>query len=858
MEKYSVTGMSCAACSARVEKAVKNVPGVRTCSVSLLTNSMGVEGNASPKDIIKAVEAAGYGASLKTEYIEHSQNDDYGLYKEELEDLEDRDTPALLKRLFMSIAFLLLLMYISMGHGMLGLPLPVILDNPVSIGILEMLITIIIMFINRQFFVRGFKGVIHGAPNMDTLVALGSGVAFLYSLAVLILIADLTYKGDIALANEYGMKLYFESSAMILTLITIGKTLEAKSKGRTTDALKGLIEIAPVEACLLKDGKEVRVPVSEVKAGDTFVVRTGEKIPVDGIILEGNAAIDEAALTGESIPADKVKDSEVYSATMCTDGFITCRATRVGRDTTLSQIIRMVSDTAATKAPIARIADKVSGIFVPTVIVIAMITFAVWMLAGRDIGFSVARAISVLVISCPCALGLATPVAIMVGNGVAAKNGILFKNAEALELTGRADVVCLDKTGTLTEGKPYVTDIISEDKDRLLTVAYTLESKSEHPLATAVVRYAEEHNVKALASHDFSVTSGKGLSAVLEDGAVVRGGKYDFICTDAFDNIVCDNIDIKSTVGKLAGEGKTPLYFSENGRLLGIIAVADRIKADSSSAISKLKSMKIKTVMLTGDNEMTAAAVAKEAGIDEYIAGILPADKKSEIEKLREDGKHKVIMIGDGINDAPSLTAADIGMAIGSGSDIAIDSASVVLMKDSLTDAVTAIRLSKAVIRNIHENLFWAFIYNLICIPLAMGAFGLEMKPMYGALAMSLSSFCVCMNALRLNLFKAEIHDDSDTEKNEAGKMNDNRINESNELMEDNHMKKEMTIEGMMCGHCEMAVKKALLAVEGVASAEVSHEAGKAVVELSGDVDDSVLKDAVEAKDYKVLSITDR
>ncbi len=833
MEKYSVTGMSCAACSARVEKAVKNVPGVRMCSVSLLTNSMGVEGNASPQDIIKAVEAAGYGASLKTEYDEHSKEDDYGLYKEELESLEDKETPALLKRLFISIAFLVLLMYISMGHGMLGLPLPVIMDNPVSIGILEMLITIIITFINRQFFVRGFKGVLHGAPNMDTLVALGSGVAFLYSLGVLLLIADFTFKGDLTSAHEYGMKLYFESSAMILTLITVGKTLEAKSKGKTTDALKGLISIAPVEACVVRDGKEMRIPVSNVNAGDTFVVRTGEKIPVDGIVTEGNASIDEAALTGESIPVDKAKDSEVYSATICTDGFITCRATRVGRDTTLSRIIQMVSDTAATKAPIARIADKVSGIFVPTVIVIAILTFIGWMIAGRDLGFSVARAISVLVISCPCALGLATPVAIMVGNGVAAKHGILFKNAQALELTGRADTVCLDKTGTITEGKPYVTDIISDDKERLLSVAYTLESKSEHPLAAAVVSYAKEHNVKTLPSHDFSVTAGNGVSAVLESGAEIRGGNRRFVEKTGGSKASLQNKDMEKNASRLAEAGKTPLYFAEDDKLIGLIAVADRIKSDSSEAISRLKAMKIKTVMLTGDNEKTAGAVAKDAGIEEYIAGILPDDKKNEIEKQKCGDKHKVIMIGDGINDAPSLTAADIGMAIGSGSDIAIDSASVVLMKDRLSDAVTAIRLSKAVIRNIHENLFWAFIYNLICIPLAIGVFGLEMKPVYGALAMSLSSFCVCMNALRLNHFCPI------------------------ELKEDELMKKEMSIEGMMCGHCEMTVKKALLAVDGVVSAEVSHENGKAIVELSKNVDDSVLKDAVEAKDYNVLSITE-
>ena len=816
MEQYNVTGMSCAACSARVEKAVSKVPGVTSCSVSLLTNSMGVEGSASPADIIKAVEDAGYGASKRGAAEERSGSAAARLAEQE-EALKDHETPKLKKRLLTSLGFLLVLMYFSMGHMMLGWPVPKIFGNPVSLGILEMLLSIIIMVINGKFFTSGFKSLFHGAPNMDTLVALGSAASFGYSLAELFLMTDAMAGGDMETVHHLGMNLYFESAAMIPTLITVGKMLEAMSKGRTTDALKSLMKLAPKTAVLIRDGEETEVSIEEVREGDIFAVRPGENIPVDGIIIEGSSAVNEAALTGESIPVDKEEGDQVSAATVNQSGYIRCRATRVGEDTTLSQIIRMVSDAAATKAPLARIADKVAGIFVPAVMGIALLTLIGWMMAGKDFGFAIARAISVLVISCPCALGLATPVAIMVGNGMGAKNGILYKTAQSLE------------------------------------------EKSEHPLAKAVVEEGKTRNIRGVVSEDFRALPGNGVTARIA-GENVFGGSLRFMQ---------GKVSVPDSVTKqaeaLAEQGKTPLLFSRGDELLGIIAVADSMKADSPQAIKELRDMGIRVVMLTGDNERTARAVGKAAGVDEVVAGVLPDGKESVIRRLQEQGK--VAMVGDGINDAPALTRADIGVAIGAGADVAVDAADVVLMKNSLLDVPAAIRMSRATIRNIHENLFWAFFYTAICIPLAMGLYGIAMKPMYGAAAMSLSSFCVCMNALRLNLFDmhnpnlmkgkkrghaagAGKEEESITVTDEARAVQDNK-----EEKENHTMTKTMNIEGMMCMHCEATVKKALEKLEGVTEAKVSHEAGTAVVEMSTEVADDVLKKAVEDKDYTVTGI---
>ena len=837
MEQYNVTGMSCAACSTRVEKAVSKVPGVTSCSVSLLTNSMGIEGTASPESIIKAVEDAGYGASKKGA-AQNSTSPDVAAE----EALKDRETPKLKKRLIASVGFLAVLMYISMGHMMWGWPLPNFLkDNHVAMGLIQLLLTVIIMVINQKFFISGFKGLIHRAPNMDTLVALGSGASFLYSTYALFAMTDAQMRGDMTAVMGYMHEFYFESAAMILTLITVGKMLEARSKGRTTDALKGLMNLAPKTAVLVRDGQEVTVPIAQVKRGDVFVVRPGENIPVDGVILEGESAVNESALTGESIPVDKAVGDSVSAATTNQSGFLRCEATRVGEDTTLSQIIKMVSDAAATKAPIAKVADRVSGVFVPTVITIAVITTAVWLLCGKPIGFALARGISVLVISCPCALGLATPVAIMVGNGLGAKNGILFKTAVSLEETGKTEIVALDKTGTITKGEPRVTDVLPADgltESALLALAAALEQRSEHPLARAVMLRAEEDKLSVSEVSDFRALPGNGLTATLNDEELL-GGSLSFISTKA---------DVpqalRDKAEALAEEGKTPLLFARGGKLAGVIAVADVIKEDSPVAIAALRNMGIHVVMLTGDNEKTARAIGRQAGVDEVIAGVLPEGKESVIRSLQKQGK--VAMVGDGINDAPALTRADIGIAIGAGTDVAIDAADVVLMKSQLSDVPAAIRLSRATLRNIHENLFWAFFYNVIGIPLAAGAwipiFGWTLNPMFGAAAMSLSSFCVVSNALRLNLFK--LHD--------AGK--DKKIKKKHHK-EETTMEKTMKIEGMMCGHCEAAVKKALEAVDGVASAEVSHTSGTAVVTLSKPVDSAVLKKAVEDKDYKVTSI---
>ena len=861
MEQYNVTGMSCAACSARVEKAVSKVPGVTSCSVSLLTNSMGVEGSASPADIIKAVEDAGYGASKRGAAEERSGSAAARLAEQE-EALKDYETPKLKKRLLTSLGFLLVLMYFSMGHMMLGWPVPKIFGNPVSLGILEMLLSIIIMVINGKFFTSGFKSLFHGAPNMDTLVALGSAASFGYSLAELFLMADAMAGGDMETMHHLGMNLYFESAAMIPTLITIGKMLEAMSKGRTTDALKSLMKLAPKTAVLVRDGEEVEVSIEEVQQGDIFAVRPGENIPVDGIIIEGSSAVNEAALTGESIPVDKEEGDQVSAATVNQSGYIRCRATRVGEDTTLSQIIRMVSDAAATKAPLARIADKVAGIFVPAVMGIALLTLIGWMMAGKDFGFAIARAISVLVISCPCALGLATPVAIMVGNGMGAKNGILYKTAQSLEETGRVDVVALDKTGTITSGTPVVTDMQPAEgvtEEELLTFAAGLEEKSEHPLAKAVVEEGKARNIRGAVSEEFRALPGNGVAAKIA-GKDVFGGSLRFMQG----KVPVPDAVIRQAEA-LAEQGKTPLLFSRGEELLGIIAVADSMKADSPQAIKELRDMGIRVVMLTGDNERTARAVGKAAGVDEVVAGVLPDGKESVIRRLQEQGK--VAMVGDGINDAPALTRADIGVAIGAGADVAVDAADVVLMKNSLLDVPAAIRMSRATIRNIHENLFWAFFYNAICIPLAMGLYGIAMKPMYGAAAMSLSSFCVCMNALRLNLFdmhnpnlmkgkrrvqaaEAGNKDESITVTDEARAVENNKEEKENTVMT-----KTMNIEGMMCMHCEATVKKALEKLEGVTEAKVSHEAGTAVVEMSAEVADDVLKKAVEDKDYTVTSI---
>ena len=836
MEHYTVTGMSCAACSARVEKAVSAVPGVTSCSVSLLTNSMGVEGSATPDAVISAVQAAGYGASLK------GAAQSVPSIAEQEDALADHETPVLKRRLIASLGFLIVLMYFSMGHMMWGWPLPSFFDgNHVAMGLIQMLLTIAVMVINQKFFINGFKSLFHGAPNMDTLVALGATASFGYSTYALFAMTGAQVRGDAAAVMSYMHEFYFESAAMILALITVGKMLEARSKGKTTDALKSLMKLAPQTATLLRNGQEVTVPIVQVKRGDVFVVRPGENIPVDGVILEGESAVNESALTGESIPVDKAVGDSVSAATTNQSGFLRCEATRVGEDTTLSQIIKMVSDAAATKAPIAKVADRVSGVFVPTVITIAVITTAVWLLCGKPIGFALARGISVLVISCPCALGLATPVAIMVGNGLGAKNGILFKTAVSLEETGKTEIVALDKTGTITKGEPRVTDVLPADgltESVLLSLAAALEQRSEHPLARAVMLRAEEDKLSISEVSDFRALPGNGLTATLNDEELL-GGSLSFISTKA---------DVpqalRDKAEALAEEGKTPLLFARGGKLAGVIAVADVIKEDSPAAIAALRNMGIHVVMLTGDNEKTARAIGRQAGVDEVIAGVLPEGKESVIRRLQKQGK--VAMVGDGINDAPALTRADIGIAIGAGTDVAIDAADVVLMKSQLSDVPAAIRLSRATLRNIHENLFWAFFYNVIGIPLAAGVwipiFGWTLNPMFGAAAMSLSSFCVVSNALRLNLFK--LHD--------AGK--DKKIKKKHHK-EETTMEKTMKIEGMMCGHCEAAVKKALEAVDGVASAEVSHTSGTAVVTLSKPVDSAVLKKAVEDKDYKVTSI---
>lgn len=843
MEQYHVTGMSCAACSSRVEKAVSKVPGVESCSVSLLTNSMGVEGTASPEAVIAAVEAAGYGASCKGRGAGTSSGSGNGASGggTEADLLEDTETPVLKKRLIWSIIFLVVLMYFSMGHMMWGWPVPeAMADNHVAMGLLQLLLTAAVMVINQKFFISGFQSLWHRAPNMDTLVALGSTAAFGYSTYSLFAMTGAQVRGDMDGVMQYMHEFYFETAAMILALITVGKMLEARSKGKTTDALKNLMKLAPKTAVVLRDGTETEVPVEQVVKGDVFVVRPGENIPVDGIVLEGISAVNEAALTGESIPADKNPGDQVSAATVNQSGFLKCEASRVGEDTTLSQIIRMVSDAAATKAPIAKIADKVSGVFVPAVIGIAAVTIVIWLLCGQSIGYALARGISVLVISCPCALGLATPVAIMVGNGMGAKNGILFKTAVSLEEAGKVNTVVLDKTGTITRGEPKVTDLIMAEgvsEAELLETAYALEARSEHPLAGAVVAMAEEKKLKVCDVQDFMILPGNGLTAV-DNGDQLIGGSLTFLN----DRIGVPD-DVKTVAQRLAEEGKTPLLFARSKKILGVIAVADVIKEDSPEAIRQLQNMGIEVVMLTGDNERTATAVGKQAGVDQVIAGVLPDGKEAEIRRLRRKGK--VAMVGDGINDAPALTRADIGIAIGAGTDVAIDAADVVLMNSKLSDVPAAIRLSRATLKNIHENLFWAFIYNIIGIPLAAGVwiplFGWQLNPMFGAAAMSLSSFCVVTNALRLNLFDMR----------NAAK--DKQIKRK---QEEKTMEKTMKIEGMMCGHCEATVKKALEALDGVDHADVSHEQDQAVVTLKEDVADDVLKKAVEDKDYNVVSIS--
>ena len=855
MEQYSVTGMSCAACSSRVEKAVSKVDGVTSCSVSLLTNSMGVEGTATPQAIIAAVEAAGYGASRKQEG-EQGKTSGPTLTEDEL---EDHTTPMMVKRLCVSVVFLLVLMYFSMGHMMWNWPVPAVMkDNHVAMGLLQLLLTMAVMIINQKFFISGFKGLIHCAPNMDTLVALGSGASFGYSLYALFAMTGAQVRGDIDMVMMYMHEFYFESAAMILTLITIGKTLEAYSKGKTTDALKGLMKLAPKKAVILQNGKETEVSIDQVKKGDIFVVRPGENIPVDGTVLEGTSAVNEAALTGESIPVDKEPGDAVSAATVNQSGFLKCQAERVGEDTTLSQIIQMVSDAAATKAPIAKIADKVSGIFVPAVILIAAITFVIWLLVGQTFGYALARGISVLVISCPCALGLATPVAIMVGNGMGARHGIMFKTAVSLEETGKMNIIALDKTGTITNGEPVVTDILPVEgvqTERLMSLAAALEQKSEHPLAKAVMKKAEEDLLQIQEVTEFQALPGNGLSAVL-DGKKLIGGNQKFIASQ-----MQIPLQLKEQADALAEEGKTPLFFGMDDELIGVIAVADVIKEDGRQAVDELKGMGIHVVMLTGDNERTAKAIGRQAGVDEVIAGVLPDGKESVIRELKKKGK--VAMVGDGINDAPALTRADIGIAIGAGTDIAIDAADVVLMKSRLKDVPAAIRLSRQTLKNIKENLFWAFIYNIIGIPLAAGVWihltGWQLNPMFGAAAMSLSSVCVVSNALRLNLFKmystrkdkkmkyaitgsvlSSIEEDTDKKQN---------------LKEVSGMQKTIKIEGMMCGHCEATVKKALESLDGVEEAVVSHEAGTAELKLSADVADDVLTKAVEEKDFKVVSV---
>lgn len=831
MTQYNVTGMSCAACSARVEKAVLKVDGVESCSVSLLTNSMSVEGSVKSQDIISAVEKAGYGALLKGQKTSSASNENMPI---------DNEMSHIRRRLIASLVFLSALMYVSMGHMMWGFPLPSFLaENHIAMGLIQLLLSAIVMVINQKFFISGFKGIINRAPNMDTLVALGSGTAFIYSTAVLFAMTDAQLRGDVNSVMNYMHEFYFESAAMILALITVGKMLEARSKGKTTDALKGLMKLAPKTATIIKDGKEVEVSIEQVKKGDVFVVRPGENVPVDGVVVEGSSAVNESALTGESIPVDKGVGDIVSAATINQSGFIRCEATRIGEDTTLSQIIKMVSDAAATKAPIAKIADKVSGVFVPVVIVIAAITAIVWLLCGQSVGFSLARAISVLVISCPCALGLATPVAIMVGNGVGAKNGILYKTAVSLETAGRIQTVVLDKTGTITKGEPAIADILPFNKlseNELLKIAFSLECKSEHPLASAVNRRAREYNLTPYDVTDFKTLPGNGLTAVI-NGENLYGGNLNFISQYAE---VSDEIKLRSEI--LADEGKTPLYFCKGNTLLGIIAVADIIKEDSAKAVSELKNMGIKVVMLTGDNERTAKTVGKQAGVDEVIAGVLPEGKEKNIRRLKQSGR--VAMVGDGINDAPALTAADLGIAIGAGTDVAIDAADVVLMKSRLSDVPAAIRLGRATLRNIHENLFWAFIYNVLGIPLAAGVyislFGWQLNPMFGAAAMSLSSFCVVTNALRLNFV------------NIRSPKRDKKIKQKRKK-ESLKMEKTIKIEGMMCPHCEARVKQVLEALPQVDSADVSHEQGTAVLTLNADVTDEILKKAVEEQGYKVV-----
>ena len=857
MEQYNVTGMSCAACSARVEKAVKKVPGVTSCSVSLLTNSMGVEGTASPAAILSAVQEAGYGASPKN--ASASKTSDASA---DLDALADRETPKLKRRLIASLGFLLVLMYFSMGHMMWGWPLPHWFDgNHVAMGLVQLLLAGIVMVINQKFFINGFKGLIHGAPNMDTLVALGSMASFVWSTYALFAMTRAQVDGNNELVMHYMMEFYFESAAMILTLITVGKMLEARSKGKTTDALKSLMKLAPKTATLVRDGAEVTVAIADVQKGDVFVVRPGENIPVDGVVLEGTSAVNESALTGESIPVDKAVGDKVSAATTNQSGFLRCEATRVGEDTTLAQIIKMVSDAAATKAPIAKIADTVSGFFVPAVISIAVVTTIVWLLLGHELGYALARGISVLVISCPCALGLATPVAIMVGNGLGAKNGILFKTAASLEAAGRTQIVALDKTGTITEGAPRVTDLLPAEgvsETELLTLAAALESRSEHPLAKAVLADAETKAITPPEVTDFAALPGNGLTAKL-NGMDIYAGNAAFIQTK-----LTLPAALAQQAEKLASEGKTPLFFGGAGRLLGVIAVADTIKEDSPEAIRQLQNMGIRVVMLTGDNQRTADAIGRQAGVDEVIAGVLPDGKEAVIRQLQASGK--VAMVGDGINDAPALTRADTGIAIGAGTDVAIDAADVVLMNSKLSDVPAAIRLSRATLRNIHENLFWAFIYNIIGIPLAAGLFipfGLTLNPMFGAAAMSLSSFCVVSNALRLNLF--DLHSTRHDHKTaspaaapvqSAAENNKKSDAEAPEVKTEDHtMKKTLKVEGMMCGHCEARVKKALEALPEVDEAVVSHEAGTAIVTLNAEVADDVLKNAVEAQDYKVTGI---
>lgn len=833
MTQYNVTGMSCAACSARVEKAVNSVDGVTSCAVSLLTNSMGVEGTASPDEIIKAVTAAGYGASLKDGTKKETTNSD---------ELKDTETPKLIKRLVVSVVFLIPLMYISMGHMMWGWPLPHFMDNNhVAMGLAQMLFAIIIMVINQKFFISGFKGLINKSPNMDTLIAIGSGASFLYSTYSLFAMTVAQTAGDSAKVMSYMDGFYFESAAMILTLITVGKTLESYSKGRTTDALKGLLSMTPKTATIIRDGAETEVPTENVQIGDIFAVKPGESIPVDGVIIDGDTAIDESAITGESIPVDKTEGDSVTAATINSSGYIKCRAVRVGEDTTFSQIIKMVSDASATKAPIAKVADKVSGVFVPVVMCIAVVTFVIWLVVGQKFGYALSRGVSVLVISCPCALGLATPVAVMVGNGMGAKNGILFKTAAALEATGKTQIVAVDKTGTVTLGQPKITDIVPCDNisdDELLSVAYALEKKSEHPLAKAITDAAHQKNISLKETEEFSILAGNGLKGVIDNKTVI-GGSYAFVSGVVdFDNAVTEKYNA------LAEQGKTPMFFVRDNKLLGIIAVADVIKEDSPRAIKELRDMGIKTVMLTGDNKRTADAIGRQVGVDTVISGVLPNEKESVIRRLSEYGK--VAMVGDGINDAPALTRADIGMAINTGTDIAADAADVVLMNSSLSDVSAAIRLSRATLTNIHENLFWAFIYNIIGIPLAAGVwipiFGWTLNPMFGAAAMSLSSFCVVTNALRLNLFK--IHKTKNVKKIKPVQV---------DIKEIVTMKKTVKIEGMMCPHCEAAVKKALEAVDGVDTATPNHETDSAEITLTTSVDDEKIKKAVEDAGYKYI-----